>query len=97
MLRLGRAAGAALRCSGAQSRYYSDATKMITATLFPGDGIGPEIAEAVKQVLIRATARPSTMHARSEPHTSKYAVCSITRKLEHPGVGAGFPCRRCPH
>lgn len=54
MLRLGRAAGAALRCTGAQSRYYSDATKTITATLFPGDGIGPEIADAVKQVSIRA-------------------------------------------
>ena len=58
MLRLGRAAGAALRCCDAQSRYYSDATKTITATLFPGDGIGPEIAEAVKQVPIRATPLP---------------------------------------
>ena len=56
MLRLGRAASAALRCSGAQSRYYSDATKTITATLFPGDGIGPEIADAVKQVSIRRAA-----------------------------------------
>ena len=50
MLRLGRAAGAALRCNGIQARCYSDATKTITATLFPGDGIGPEIADAVKQV-----------------------------------------------
>ena len=30
------------------SRAYS--TEPITATLFPGDGIGPEIANAVKQV-----------------------------------------------
>jgi len=28
----------------------SDEEKIITATLFPGDGIGPEIAVAVKQV-----------------------------------------------
>ena len=52
MLRLGKAASAALRCKGIQARCYSDATKTITATLFPGDGIGPEIAEAVKQVLV---------------------------------------------
>ena len=71
MLRLGKAAGAALRCSGAQSRYYSDATKTITATLFPGDGIGPEIAEATKQVPIRATP-PALYHAcpGSRPCTS---------------------------
>lgn len=28
----------------------------VTATLFPGDGIGPEIAEAVKKVFIAAEA-----------------------------------------
>ena len=78
MLRLGRAAGAALRCSGAQSRYYSDATKTITATLFPGDGIGPEIAEAVKQVSIPTERSPRTppMHTRrplAREHSSSRA------------------------
>lgn len=32
------------------ARAFSSATTPITATLFPGDGIGPEIAESVKQV-----------------------------------------------
>jgi len=31
-------------------RSFSSATTPIQATLFPGDGIGPEIAESVKQV-----------------------------------------------
>lgn len=32
------------------ARAFSSATTPITATLFPGDGIGPEIADSVKQV-----------------------------------------------
>jgi hypothetical protein len=32
------------------SRAFSSASTPIRATLFPGDGIGPEIAESVKQV-----------------------------------------------
>ena len=32
------------------ARAFSSAPAPIPATLFPGDGIGPEIAEAVKQV-----------------------------------------------
>lgn len=31
-------------------RSFSSSSDLITATLFPGDGIGPEIAESVKQV-----------------------------------------------
>lgn len=41
--------------SGAQRRSLStdsDDEKIITATLFPGDGIGPEIAVSVKKVAI---------------------------------------------
>ena len=34
----------------------SMSTDAVTATLFPGDGIGPEIAEAVKKVFIAAEA-----------------------------------------
>ena len=30
-------------------RSFSSSSDLITATLFPGDGIGPEIAESVKQ------------------------------------------------
>lgn len=33
------------------ARAFSSDTTTIRATLFPGDGIGPEIAESVKQVL----------------------------------------------
>lgn len=34
----------------ANARAFSSASTPIRATLFPGDGIGPEIAESVKQV-----------------------------------------------
>ncbi|WZZ62740.1 hypothetical protein YC2023_062847 [Brassica napus] len=36
------------------SRAFSSSTTPIKATLFPGDGIGPEIAESVKQVFTAA-------------------------------------------
>lgn len=59
------AAGKALRANNAvlgqssgylstSSRLYSGET--ITCTLFPGDGIGPEIAEAVKKIFEAAGA-----------------------------------------
>ncbi|KAF4403455.1 hypothetical protein G4B88_008101 [Cannabis sativa] len=38
----------------AAARLLSSATAPITVTLFPGDGIGPEIAESVKQVFREA-------------------------------------------
>ena len=107
MLRLGRAAGAALRCNGAQSRYYADATKTITATLFPGDGIGPEIAEATKQVSIRA-AGPDPSHAGSlklrdgsiacintfRGCTSSRGLCRCFMPLELPSSGTSSMSRR---
>ena len=40
-------------CAGLQRAYASDS---ITATLFPGDGIGPEIAEAAKKIFAAAEA-----------------------------------------
>lgn len=36
--------------TAAFSRSFSSSSDLITATLFPGDGIGPEIAESVKEV-----------------------------------------------
>lgn len=53
MFHLGRAARA-LRTSSVQSQSFSAAAKPITASLFPGDGIGPEICESVKEVFIAA-------------------------------------------
>ena len=46
--------GQVASCSAASSRLYSSET--ITCTLFPGDGIGPEIADAVKQIFEAAKA-----------------------------------------
>lgn len=40
-------------------RGLADAAAPITATLFPGDGIGPEIANAVKEIFKGASAMPS--------------------------------------
>ncbi|KAJ4844335.1 Isocitrate dehydrogenase [NAD] catalytic subunit 5, mitochondrial [Turnera subulata] len=40
--------------SSAAARAFASASTPITATLFPGDGIGPEIAESVKQVFREA-------------------------------------------
>ena len=46
--------GQAAGCSATSVRLYSGET--ITCTLFPGDGIGPEIAEAVKHIFEAAHA-----------------------------------------
>ena len=46
--------GQAAGCSATSARLYSGET--ITCTLFPGDGIGPEIAEAVKHIFEAAHA-----------------------------------------
>lgn len=43
-------ARARLLDSGATSSARAYSTEPITATLFPGDGIGPEIAESVKSI-----------------------------------------------
>lgn len=50
MLRAGRAAAALLRVTAQNQRGFASANEKITATLFTGDGIGPEICEAVKKV-----------------------------------------------
>ena len=44
----------AASCGATSTRLYSGET--ITCTLFPGDGIGPEIAESVKQIFEAAGA-----------------------------------------
>ena len=46
---LPRVAGRAL--APAVAPFSTESGETIRATLFPGDGIGPEIAESVKQVL----------------------------------------------
>jgi isocitrate dehydrogenase (NAD+) len=40
------------------ARAFSSAPAPIIATLFPGDGIGPEIAESVKQVRLNTIYLP---------------------------------------
>lgn len=49
---IGSRSSSSLANPSSLSRAFSSQTP-ITATLFPGDGIGPEIAEAVKQVNFR--------------------------------------------
>ncbi|KAK9920926.1 hypothetical protein M0R45_029463 [Rubus argutus] len=43
-----------LSSSSPVARFFSSTSTPITATLFPGDGIGPEIAESVKQIFREA-------------------------------------------
>lgn len=50
MLRAGRAAAALLRGTAQNQRGFASGNEKITATLFTGDGIGPEICDAVKKV-----------------------------------------------
>ncbi|KAM5559787.1 hypothetical protein ABKV19_021127 [Rosa sericea] len=45
---------ALLSSSSPAARVFSSTSTPITATLFPGDGIGPEIAESVKQIFREA-------------------------------------------
>jgi isocitrate dehydrogenase (NAD+) len=42
--------------SSSSHRAFASDSGIITATLFPGDGIGPEIAEAVKEIFAAAKA-----------------------------------------
>lgn len=42
--------------SGATTSYRSFSSEPVTAALFPGDGIGPEIADAVKEIFTAAGA-----------------------------------------
>lgn len=63
MLRAGKAAGAVLRAAAAQNqRGFASGNDKITATLFTGDGIGPEICESVKQVSCESYAM-TAMHS----------------------------------
>ena len=47
-------ARASLLESATSSGIRSYSTETVTATLFPGDGIGPEIADAVKKIFTAA-------------------------------------------
>ena len=58
MLRAGRAAASAIRAAGQQQRFLQGNPDRVTASLFPGDGIGPEICESVKQVNQRVQIDP---------------------------------------
>lgn len=42
--------------SGATTSYRPFSSETVTAALFPGDGIGPEIADAVKEIFNAAGA-----------------------------------------
>lgn len=70
MLRAGKAAGAALRTAAAQGpRGFASGNEKITATLFTGDGIGPEICEAVKKVsddVLPCCTTTSRLHCKGQ-------------------------------
>lgn len=50
LIRSGAARNPTVGLFSSFDRNYSSSPGLIRATLFPGDGIGPEIAESVKQV-----------------------------------------------
>lgn len=79
MLKAGRPASAALRAVGQQQRFMAASPDRVTATLFPGDGIGPEICESVKQV---------------RDHSQKIFLCSArsTSKQGHAGCVQSSIC-----
>lgn len=63
----GSLVGSFVKATGGASQYAGYSGKAFTATLFPGDGIGPEIADSVKQIF-NAAGVPVTW---DEQHISK--------------------------
>ncbi|XP_072970991.1 isocitrate dehydrogenase [NAD] catalytic subunit 5, mitochondrial-like [Typha angustifolia] len=88
-------AGRILPCS---SRCFSAAaspSQPITATLFPGDGIGPEIAESVKQIFNAAQVpiewEEHFVGDQVDPRTESFLTWESLESVRRNGVGLKGP------
>lgn len=77
------------------ARSFSSATNTIQATLFPGDGIGPEIAESVKQVFNAAEVpiewEEHYVGTEVDPRTSSFLTWESLESVRRNGVGLKGP------
>ncbi|XP_015866645.3 isocitrate dehydrogenase [NAD] catalytic subunit 5, mitochondrial isoform X1 [Ziziphus jujuba] len=81
--------------SAVTPRVFSSATAPIQATLFPGDGIGPEIAESVKQVF-RAAEVPIEWEEhyvgdQMDPRTQSFLTWESLESVRRNRVGLKGP------
>ncbi len=97
--------GQSSSCIATSTRLYSGET--ITCTLFPGDGIGPEIAEAVQKIFAAAdapidwdeqyigkVADPRTNSMVTRENLDSVLVCTLTEQTYiffHLGTGSSSP------
>ncbi|XP_022747656.1 isocitrate dehydrogenase [NAD] catalytic subunit 5, mitochondrial-like [Durio zibethinus] len=77
------------------ARAFSSATAPIRATLFPGDGIGPEIAESVKQVFREAEVpiewEEHYVGNQIDPRTQSFLTWESLESVRRNGVGLKGP------
>ncbi|KAJ0088523.1 hypothetical protein Patl1_32127 [Pistacia atlantica] len=77
------------------ARYFSADTTPIRATLFPGDGIGPEIAESVKQVFRTAEVpiewEEHYVGTEVDPRTQSFLTWESLESVRRNGVGLKGP------
>ncbi|KAH1090200.1 hypothetical protein J1N35_017457 [Gossypium stocksii] len=77
------------------ARSFSSATDTIRATLFPGDGIGPEIAESVKQVFRTAEVpiewEENYVGDQVDPRTQSFLTWESLESVRRNRVGLKGP------
>ncbi|XWS55836.1 hypothetical protein CRYUN_Cryun09bG0034300 [Craigia yunnanensis] len=77
------------------ARAFSCATTRIRATLFPGDGIGPEIADSVKQVFEEAEVpiewEEHYVGDQIDPRTQSFLTWESLESVRRNGVGLKGP------
>ncbi|XP_024384186.1 isocitrate dehydrogenase [NAD] catalytic subunit 5, mitochondrial [Physcomitrium patens] len=83
---------------GASRRSFSsdsEEEKIITATLFPGDGIGPEIAVSVKEIFAAAKAPiewdEHWVGTKVDPRTGSFLTWESMESVRRNGVGLKGP------
>ena len=80
----------------ASSASSAGAGKPFTATLFPGDGIGPEISDSVKQIFSAASV-PVTWetqilnHDAPDPRTNSFVTVENLESVKKNGIGLKGP------
>ncbi|TQE13116.1 hypothetical protein C1H46_001200 [Malus baccata] len=81
--------------SSQSARVFSSASTPIRATLFPGDGIGPEIAESVKQVFREADVpiewEEHYVGTEIDPRTQSFLTWESLESVRKNGVGLKGP------
>ena len=82
-----------------RARGFATAATPLRATLFPGDGVGPEIADAVTQVLRTAGVaieweKQVVNHDKPDPRTNSFITRENLDSVKVRGRGSCRPSQR---